>query len=232
MTMPTPNHPDDEVLAALAASEPDVVADARLAAHIGSCEQCTRVVDELRDLRSALADLPDIPPSRPLRFLPPVAETPASRVRGGWIGLARWVTTPLMGAAAVLILVGALGTAVNSGVGAGGAASLSKEGAAAASAAASTTSDAQHPVAGSVSAAPGQLGGSSATPYAADASGRNTFDNGSTTQATPAPGSRTSTGAGSTRPPFEWLLGGGVVLLALTLLARAYLRRRDPPEPA
>ena len=65
-----PNHPHDERLAAYADADIDARADASLVAHISACLRCTGVLDELGALRSALAELPDIAPSRPLRLVP------------------------------------------------------------------------------------------------------------------------------------------------------------------
>ena len=61
---------------------------------------------EMRALRSALAELPDLAPSRPLRFLPPVAEPAPRRSSAGW----RSAFIPLVTAGAILLVVGSLGT--------------------------------------------------------------------------------------------------------------------------
>ncbi len=81
MTMQHSTHPDDERLAAYASADREAVSDRELAAHISSCERCRPIVDELAILRDALAQLPDIAPSRPLRLIPPVAEPAARRSR-------------------------------------------------------------------------------------------------------------------------------------------------------
>jgi hypothetical protein len=117
-----PNHPDDERLSALASREPDATADATLAAHVDSCVRCTELIAELGVLRAALADLPEVTPSRPLRLLPPVEDSPvpaADRI-GGW---ARRFFAPVLASGAALALVGTIGTAAPSlsGMGAGGA---------------------------------------------------------------------------------------------------------------
>ena len=78
MTMQHRIHPDDERLAALAGGDPEVASDAALRAHVDSCDRCTDVVRELGSLRTALAELPDLVPSRPLQLLPPVAEPRAA----------------------------------------------------------------------------------------------------------------------------------------------------------
>ncbi len=119
-----PNHPDDERLSALASREPDAIADATLTAHVDSCDRCTELIAELGVLRAALADLPEVTPSRPLRLLPPVEEppVPAADRLGGW---ARRFFAPVLASGAALALVGTIGTAAPSfsGMATGGAAS-------------------------------------------------------------------------------------------------------------
>jgi hypothetical protein len=102
MTMPHP-HPDDELLAAYAGGDADALADRALAAHLTACDRCRPLVDELSLLRGALAELPDLAPSRPLRLIPPV---PAALAGGSWL---RRLTAPAMAAGAGLVLVGAIG---------------------------------------------------------------------------------------------------------------------------
>ncbi len=84
-------------------------ADPAIAAHVAACDACRTTVDDLRSLRAALADLPDVAPPRPLRLVPPVIE-PAART--GWASLLRRLTAPAMALAVILIVVGAVGTAV------------------------------------------------------------------------------------------------------------------------
>jgi hypothetical protein len=232
-TMPHPNHPDDELLAALAASETDVAANPALAGHVAGCERCTSIVDELRTLRAALAELPDIAPTRPLRFIPPVAPAPAAQP--GWMGLLRRVTSPLMGVATVLVLVGALGTAANSGFLGQAASSASQPRDAAAQASGQFGSKELQPVP-SISGGlevPGAVSGGAATPPLSqfNSGGSNPGDAGRM-QATPPAGALSVTGSAGNQPPFQWVLGLGVVLLAAAFLVRGALRRRDPPEPA
>ena len=105
MTMQHQIHPDDERLAALAGADPDAVADAELRAHVTSCPRCGDLVDEIATLRTALAELPDLVPSRPLQLLPPVAEPRAAGV--GWL---RRLAAPIMAGGFGLVLVGAIGT--------------------------------------------------------------------------------------------------------------------------
>ena len=103
-----PNHPDDERLSALASHDADAVADATLAAHVTSCVRCTELVDELGTLRAALADLPDLHPSRTLQLVPPVEADHRVDRLGGW---ARRFFAPVLTAGAALALVGMVGTA-------------------------------------------------------------------------------------------------------------------------
>ena len=104
------NHPDDERLSALASHDVDATADAVLTAHVSKCDRCTALVGELGALRLALADLPDLRPSRPLQLLPPaeVAEPVAADRIGGW---ARRFFAPVLASGAALALVGVIGTA-------------------------------------------------------------------------------------------------------------------------
>ncbi len=108
-----PNHPDDERLSALASRETDATADATLTAHVDSCIRCTELIGELGVLRAALADLPDVTPSRPLRLLPAIEAAPASAPDrlGGW---ARRFFAPVLASGAALALVGTIGTAAPS----------------------------------------------------------------------------------------------------------------------
>jgi hypothetical protein len=116
-----PNHPHDERLAAYADADIDARADASLVAHTSTCLRCTGVLDELGALRSALAELPDIAPSRPLRLLPPVADAPAAAGAGGWM---RRLFAPVMTAGAALAIVGLVGTALPLTQGQAGGAAL------------------------------------------------------------------------------------------------------------
>lgn len=106
MSMSTPAHPDPERLAALAGADPDALADRALGAHVATCESCAPQVRDLTALRAALAELPDLAPSRPLRLLPPVAEPVTS---SGWHTAFRRAFAPLAVAGMVLLLVGSVG---------------------------------------------------------------------------------------------------------------------------
>jgi hypothetical protein len=105
MTMQHPIHPDDERLAALAGDEPEAMADDALAGHVAGCDRCGGLVIELRLLGSVLGELPDLPPSRPLQLVPPVAAAPDA----GPLGWLRRLAAPAMAAGAGLALVGAVG---------------------------------------------------------------------------------------------------------------------------
>jgi hypothetical protein len=119
MTMQHQIHPDDERLAALAGGDPDVASDAALRAHVSGCARCQATVADLSILRTALSELPDLLPSRPLQLVPPVAERRASGAGGGWL---RRLAAPIMAAGFGLVLVGAVGTAgINLGGQAGSA---------------------------------------------------------------------------------------------------------------
>ena len=113
MTMQNLPHPDDERLAAYAGGDRDVTGDAALVAHLTACDRCRPLVDELSLLRGALAELPDIAPSRPLRLIPPVPALDATPNRGSWL---RRLTAPAMAAGAGLVLVGAIGIGATGGL--------------------------------------------------------------------------------------------------------------------
>ena len=112
MTMQSTPHPDDELLAAYAGGDRDALADASLAAHLASCDRCGPLVDELSILRGALAELPDLAPSRPLRLIPPIAKPAMPAARGSWL---RRLTAPAMAAGTALIVVGAVGIGASGG---------------------------------------------------------------------------------------------------------------------
>ena len=115
MTMQRTPHPDDERLAAYAGGDSDALADPSLVAHLSACDRCRPLVDELSLLRGALAELPDIAPSRRLRLIPPIA-APAAAAAGPWSWLRR-LTAPAMAIGAGLILVGSVGIGAPGAVG-------------------------------------------------------------------------------------------------------------------
>jgi hypothetical protein len=100
-------HPDDERLSALASRDDDAVADAALASHVTACVRCTDLVNELGALRTSLAELPDLRPSRPLRLLPAEADAPVAAGAAGWI---RRLFAPALTVGAALAMVGLVGT--------------------------------------------------------------------------------------------------------------------------
>ena len=104
MTMQHHTHPDDERLSALAGGDPEASGDPSLRAHVDGCERCTSLIRDLGELRLALAQLPDIPPSRPLQLVPPVAVGAAAG--GGWL---RRLAAPVMAAGAAMAVIGAVG---------------------------------------------------------------------------------------------------------------------------
>ncbi len=234
--MQQPNHPDDERLAALAASEADALADSSLVAHVSGCPRCAPMVEELHTLHAALAALPDVQPSRPLRFLPPVPE-PTTRVPR-WLGFLRGFTAPAMAVAVLLIIVGAFGTVTSSGLGLGAGSTASRDlanargayGVPAAAASESSKGQSDHlssspSPAYQVSAGRGASGSAKASATPATASASPTHD-----ERFQAYGSNTPSGVGGTeplQPPFGLILGAGVVLLAVAFVARGYLRRRS-----
>jgi hypothetical protein len=233
--MPHSNHPDDVRLATFAGADPEALSDRELATHIDSCERCRPIVDELRVLRSALAELPDLPPSRPLRFLPPVEEP---RPRLGWTDLVRRLTAPAMGLAVLLILVGAVGSAGNAGLFSAGAAAAPVAGAPADAAAARERGAAAPSVVyvpQSGSAPPTLAYGQSPSPFVAgDSKGGHglllTPPAGVVNESSaPAPSAarvaQTPAPPGPAQPPFEGILGLGVVLLAAAFVTRGFLAR-------
>lgn len=105
MTMQPNHHPDEERLAAFAGGDPDL----ELRLHLRDCGRCRSIVDELTMLRAALAELPDLAPSRPLRLLPevPAPEPSAAERLAGWT---RRAFMPLLAAGFGLAIVGSVGT--------------------------------------------------------------------------------------------------------------------------
>src|SRR6476620_7082383 len=164
MTM-DPQHPLDERLAAYADGDADVLTDATLRAHVTSCERCALVVRDLGALRIALADLPDLVPSRPLRFVPPVEAAPVAPT--GFAALVRRLFAPALVAGAVLVVAGSVGMAAPTAT-----ALLSGKAGAAASSVVSNDSSTEGVIAGQVSppanayanCSPSHAGGQSAVP--------------------------------------------------------------------
>ena len=226
MTMQNAPHPDDERLAAFAGGDSDALADSSLVAHLSACDRCRPIVDELSLLRDALAELPDLAPSRPLRLIPPVwdAALPASGPRS-WL---RRMTAPAMAAGAGLVLIGAVG------FGASAAVNLmpkAASGGAPAEAGASARDFGPVPGAASASSAPADTTGSAA--YGSSSAPRSLS---STQLPSQPPSSPPSAGdAGRTElvtdngsPPDQpWLtlLIAGVALFAVSTVLRFSLAR-------
>lgn len=120
MTMQYHDHPEDERLAALAGGDPDVTGDTSLREHVSACDRCGPLVDELAGLRIALAELPDLAPSRPIQLIPPIQSPEPRRGPLAWL---RTLAGPAMAAGVGLALVGAvgLGSLALGGMAAGGA---------------------------------------------------------------------------------------------------------------
>jgi anti-sigma factor RsiW len=106
MTMPNAPHPDDERLAAYADADRDVLDDRSLHEHLAGCARCFDLVADLTSLRSALAELPDIAPSRPLRLLPPAPVVTPSRGELPWL---RRLVAPTIAVGIGLMVVGGVG---------------------------------------------------------------------------------------------------------------------------
>ncbi len=168
MTMDPMTHPDDARLAALADNEPEARTDGALLAHVGDCTHCSTVVAELRALQTALSELPDLVPSRPLRLLPPVGE-PEGR-RAGLFGTVRRLAAPALATGLLLIVVGAVGSAGSLVGGSAGAAPVMRELASGAARAAAGSHEPSPSGSGRYSGdtaspgIPGALHGSSASP--------------------------------------------------------------------
>jgi hypothetical protein len=106
MTMPPPaHHPDPERLAALAGDDAEARTDRALTEHVASCAECGPTVGDMSTLRAALAQLPDLAPSRPLQLVPPVPASASS----GWRVAFRRAFAPVAVAGMVLVLVGGVG---------------------------------------------------------------------------------------------------------------------------
>lgn len=107
MTMNSTAHPDSERLSALAGADPEALSDRQLTDHVAGCTACEREVHALTALRTALTELPDLTPSRPLQYVPPVA---APAPEAGWRVAFRRAFAPMAVAGVVLLLVGGFGS--------------------------------------------------------------------------------------------------------------------------
>jgi len=169
MTMEPNQHPDEERLAAFAGGDPDL----ELRLHLRDCGRCRSIIDELTMLRAALAELPDLSPSRPLRLLPevPAPEPSAAERLAGWT---RRAFMPLLAAGFGLAIVGSVGTV-------GSSFSMGASGAAPASAPLTTqfgASSAPRDVAGGATSSPSPSANTDSVPAAAG---------GAKSSSTPAP---------------------------------------------
>jgi hypothetical protein len=232
MTMQPNHHPDEERLAAFAGGEPDV----ELRVHVRDCTRCSSIIDELAILRAALAELPDLAPSRPLQLLPEVPEPQPSAAErlAGWT---RGAFMPLLAAGFGLAIVGSVGTAGSIfSMGASGGAFTPTSGSqfrdlTGASAPADTASAAPSAATDGAAAAPG------ASKTASEATGR------AAESASSSPESERATASGSPEPEpvvkaFEqppaatprslWpmVLFAGVALIVATLLLRWIVQPR------
>ena len=240
-----PNHPDDERLSALASRDTDAIADAKLTEHVSSCIRCTELVDELGALRLALADLPDLPPSRPLQLVPPVEADHAVDRLGGW---ARRFFAPVLVSGAALVLVGVVGTAgpAFSGMASSGQAGAAPQEAAVASSAERDNAAPSEPVAtrdlvgasDSVSAPELAAGGEAAGSENPQASNEvHMFQSDGGLAAVDAPGTDESnreeqppsaqTDLEASRSPWPMVLFAGVALIVAALLMRWILAPRS-----
>ena len=220
MTMQNSPHPDDERLAAYAGGDSDALADQPLVSHLTACDRCRPLVDELSLLHAALAELPDLAPSRPLRLIPPV---PAAVPAGGSSWLRR-LTAPAMAAGAGLVLVGAIG------IGASGALTFfsnAASGPAAQEADASDREYGQVPGAGAPSRAPDDTRGSAGFESSVEPA---TMGSSQPAAATPSPDAAEPTdqltGSPSPEQPWLTLLIAGVGLFGISTVLRFSLSPR------
>lgn len=215
MTMHPTSHPDDERLAAYAGGDTDALADRDLVAHLSVCDRCGPLVDELTMLRGALAALPDLVPSRPLRLIPPVPA--AASAPQGILGWLRRLAAPAMAAGAGLVLVGAIGVGASGAVG-----NLFGQAASGPGAMEATASDNAHaPAAGGAPS----LAPRDTTNGEVEASGQGrSLSSSRAPEATPNADDRGRTDevAGASAPEQPWLtlLIAGVALFAISTVLR------------
>ncbi len=207
-------HPADERLAAYASADREAVFDRELASHIGSCDRCGPIVDELTILRDALSLLPDVAPSRPLRLIPPVA-APDARPSGAFEWLRR-LTAPAMAAGFGLVLVGAVGASgLVGGIG----------GATADLAAGQSAKGAEAPgVGGAYSPVPVPV--TSDTDYGTRSGPPRSEGSGSSMTPTPSPNPDHATDQGSKEQPWLALLIAGFGLFGISAILRYSLAPR------
>lgn len=227
MTMDHLQHPDDERLAAFAADDGHL----ELAPHVAECDRCALLVADLRALRVSLAALPDLAPSRPLRFVPPVEPEPAT-AGGSFAGIVRRLFAPAMVAGAALVLVGSVGMAAAPAMPASSDLRTTEQGAPAggegapsayAGAAAPSTAILPEALGASASAAAdrGSLGDNSSSSPAIAATGDG--DEREETEAIGVPAGQT---------PWLAMTIAGAILLIATLVLRWTIVPRAPHPPA
>jgi hypothetical protein len=220
MTMEPNHHPDEERLAAFAGGEPDV----ELRIHVQSCVRCRSLVDELTTLRAALAELPDLAPSRPLRLLPEVLEPQPSAAErlAGWT---RRAFMPLLAAGFGLAIVGSVGTV-------GSNFSLGSAGAAPASAPLYRDASIPTPTAGAAAAEPGATKSPGEAPAAggdsASSSPQAERADSATSSPTPEPAVKVLEQPPTPPPRSLWpmVLFAGVALIVATLVLRWIVQPR------
>ena len=235
MTMEPNHHPDKERLAAFAGGEPDV----ELRLHVRNCAHCRTILVDLTMLRSALAELPDLAPSRPLQLLPevPAPEPSAAERLAGWT---RRAFMPLLAAGFGLAIVGSVGT-VGSGfsIGASGAApafapATSEFGASSAprdALGAATSSPSPNPNTDGAVTAPGGSKSATAAPAAAGESASESPAAARAESASPSPAAE-RVNAFEQSPPsaprslWPMVLFAGVALIVATLLLRWIVQPR------
>jgi len=231
MTMHSDRHPDDLRLSALAAGDADAAADRALTGHVAACDRCGPLVRELMLLRGALAAMPDLVPSRPLRLIPPVEDRAADRAAPlGWL---RRLAAPAMALGAGLVLIGAVGASGVVGQFASNSARYSAEAGASDTSAANAPGDrASHqpgPVAGGASASstPARALDSSGeytprTPAASPLASRAPANSTPSPKATAEAGKSTDFGfpQGPSEQPWMTLLIAGVALLVVGTVLR------------
>ena len=225
MTMKPNHHPDEERLAAFAGGEPDV----ELRLHIRDCAHCHSIVDELTMLRAALAELPDLAPSRPLRLLPEVDAPQLSGAErlAGWT---RRAFAPLLAVGFGLAIVGSLGTVgstFNMGsAGAAPAGALYRD-AAASGAPAGITGAPGGVEPGASGGGAEAAAGRSSSPSAADsASSSPKTAPSATSSPKPARAVFETPPASPPRPLWPMVLFAGVALIIATLLLRWIVQPR------
>lgn len=227
MTMHNTPHPDDERLAAYAGGDSDALADSSLVSHVTACDRCRPLVDELSLLRDALAELPNLAPSRPLRLIPPVpvAAVAATGPRS-WL---RRLTAPAMAAGVGLVLVGAVGIGASGGVPllSGAASGPGTQGASA-----SDREFGEIPGADSSSVAPVDTTGNAGSKSSGEPRSLRSSTPASTEPASPTPSAddagptRQETGNSSPEQPWLTLLIAGAGLLGISTALRFSLSPR------